>query len=75
MTTTTKAKYDERHGGPFDRGRADFWYDRPCAPHYFVGGTHTSDLVPEAKMTTSEIKAYLAGYAEAKADGGQKDWG
>ena len=68
-------EYDTRHGGPFDRGGADFWYHRPCKPHYFVGGTHTSDLVTEADMTADEIEAYKAGYAEAEADGGQKDWG
>lgn len=72
---TTATKYDERHGGPFDRGRADFWYHRPCKPHYYVGATYTSDLVGEGGMTEAEIEAYKAGFAEAEADGGQKDWG
>ena len=71
----TKTKYDKRHGGPFDRGGADFWYHRPPRPHYFVGGTYTSDEVSEANMTKEEIEAYNAGYAEAEAQGGQKDWG
>jgi len=26
-------------------------------------------------MTADEIAAYYAGYDEAEADGGQKDWG
>ena len=67
-------KYDERHGGPFDRGMADFWYRRPCSPHYFVGGTYTSDVVTEEQLTAAEVEAYLAGYAEAAASGDQKDW-
>ena len=27
--------YDARHGGPFDRGGADFWYGRGFNPHYY----------------------------------------
>ena len=30
----TRKNYDERHGGPFDRGSADSYYHRP--------GIHTS---------------------------------
>jgi len=68
-------KYDQRHGGPFDRGMADFWYHRPPQPHYYVNGTGTSDRVGRADMTKAEIEAYFAGYDEAEAAGGQKDWG
>ena len=32
-------EHDMRHGGPFDRGRADNYYARPFAPHYWTGGT------------------------------------
>jgi hypothetical protein len=71
MTTT---KYDERHGGPYDRGSADFWYHRGREPHYYKGGTYTSDRVGEADMTQSEIEAYDAGYEAAMADGGQKEY-
>ena len=67
--------YDERHGGPYDRGSADFWYGRPYEPHYFVGGTYTSDKVELADMTAEEITAYPAGYRDAEARGDQKDWG
>jgi len=31
--------YDHRHGGPFDRGAADSYYDRGHNPHYYVAGT------------------------------------
>ena len=27
-------KYDERHGGPWDRGSADSYYGRGSNPHY-----------------------------------------
>lgn len=67
--------HDERHGGPYDRGAADFWYDRPFEPHYFVAGSYTSDRVPESGMTKKQVAAYRAGYDMAKAQGDQKDWG
>ena len=31
--------YDQRHGGPFDRGAADSYYHRPFDPHYYEGAT------------------------------------
>jgi len=68
-------KYDERHGGPYDRGGADYYYHRGWEPHYYKGGTHTSERVGKADMTQLEIEAYNAGYDAAMADGGQKDWG
>ena len=67
--------YDKRHGGPFDRGGADFWYGRPHEPHYFVGATYKTDKVELADMTPEEITAYTAGYREAEERGDQKDWG
>mgnify|MGYP000061753226 FL=1 len=67
--------YDERHGGPHDRGTADFWYNRPFDPHYFVGGSFQSDRVDLPKMNPEEITAYTVGYRKAEADGSQKDWG
>jgi hypothetical protein len=66
--------YDNRHGGPFDRGSADSWYDRPHEPHYFVGDTHQSPRVAEVDMTSAQITAYSAGYAWNEQHGGKKDW-
>ena len=66
-------QHDERHGSQYDRGRADFWYNRPVDPHYYAyhadgaGRTKVTDLTPK------ERKAYLAGYEDAESDGGQKD--
>lgn len=64
-------KYDTRHGGPYDRGSADYYYRRPFNPHYYVGSTRSSELVPESKMTTEEIAAYRAGYEEETE---RKEW-
>jgi hypothetical protein len=53
-----------RHGGPYDRGRADAYYWRPARPHYFVGGTYLSPEVNN--LTVEEIAAYMAGYTSEK---------
>ena len=65
-------KYDKRHGGPYDRGSADYYYGRPCRPHYYKQGTSSSERVEEDAMTPEEIEAYIAGYEEETS---QKDWG
>lgn len=64
--------YDQRHGGPHDRGSADAWYGRPKNPHYYKGGTRMSELVEEKDMTEEEIEAYDHGY---DSETGRKDWG
>ena len=53
--TMTKKKYDERHGGPYDRGGADYYYRRPFAPHYYTGGTGTSERVNADAMTMPPV--------------------
>jgi hypothetical protein len=72
MTTKT---YDDRHGGPFDRGSADFYYWRPRSPHYYKGDTAMSDKVEMKDMTPDEIAAYNAGYDFGEKLGDRKDWG
>lgn len=64
--------YNERHGGPLDRGRADAYYRRPYNPHYFKGNTYMSDKVELADMTAGEIAAYTHGYEEQIASGKHK---
>lgn len=54
--------YDQRHGGPYDRGTADAYYGREYNPHYYVGNTYTSERVDLANMTAEEITAYTAGF-------------
>ena len=68
-------KYDERHGGPYDRGSADSYYRRGYHPHYYVGATMMSDKVEKDQMTPEEIEAYTAGYDANEEDGNFKDWG
>ena len=66
--------YDERHGGPYDRGRADSWYRRPRAPHYFVGGSYNTEPITPPEMTPAQVDAYNAGYDEGEASGDHKEW-
>jgi len=65
---------DTRHGGPFDRGSADSYYGRGLNPHFYVGGTGTSDRVSEAEMTRDEIDAYYAGFEYNELRGDKKEW-
>jgi hypothetical protein len=66
-------KYDHRHGGPFDRGSADSYYQRGYEPHFYRG--HTGDRrVEEADMTPEEIEAYSAGYYDNEAARNFKQW-
>ena len=67
-------KYDTRHGGPYDRGGADYYYWRGYEPHYYTGKTYQSDRVEKENMTPEEIKAYTAGYDDAAKLGDRKEW-
>lgn len=75
MQTREKTKHDIRHGGPYDRGSADSWYNRGMTPHYYKGDTYDSDRVNEDQMTAEEIEAYMDGYKDNEMFGGKKDWG
>lgn len=66
--------YDKRHGGPYDRGSADAYYNRKMNPHYYTGKTYSSGLVESKDMTEEEIKAYEAGYNEQVDSGVFKEW-
>ena len=68
------SKYDETHGGPYDRGSADSWYRRSCEPHYWIQGTGSGIKTEEEGMTPDEIEAYFAGYDENESSGCHKDW-
>ena len=67
-------RYDQRHGGPFDRGAADSYYNRGRDPHYFEGATYSSPRCSQAGMTAEEIEAYNAGYDWNEELGDKKDW-
>jgi hypothetical protein len=66
--------YDDRHGGPFDRGSADSYYGRPFSPHYFVGATYSTPEVTNSNMTQAEIEEYTAGYDYNEDIGDKKQW-
>ena len=70
---TTK-KYDERHGGAWDRGSADSYYGRPRDPHYWPFGTYKGTRVEAAQMSADELEAYNAGYDENEHSGNKKQW-
>ena len=74
FTVESRDKYDQRHGGPFDRGSADSWYQRPRNPHFYVEGTGTSDRIDQSQMSPAEVQAYLAGYQWNEQFGGKKDY-
>jgi hypothetical protein len=67
-------KYDSRHGGAFDRGSADSYYNRPRDPHYFAGASYDSTEIHNTMMTDAQIQAYLAGYDYNEQYGGKKSW-
>jgi hypothetical protein len=76
INTGEKAmEYDQRHGGPYDRGSADAYYRREYAPHYFKGDTYNSERVPAADMSAAEIVAYTVGFTKQTESGDFKDWG
>jgi len=66
-------KYDKRHGGPYDRGAADSYYNRGHNPHFFKGATYNSKMVSFEEMTAAEVAAYYAGYDDNEANGNKKD--
>jgi hypothetical protein len=65
--------YDQRHGGPFDRGAADSYYNRPRSPHYYVGDTYNS---PKVLLVPSDpaFEEYMAGYDYNEQHGDKKNW-
>ena len=73
ITIDIKEQYDQRHGGPFDRGACDSYYSRPYRPHFFRGDTYQSEEV--VALTSQELEAYNAGYEYNERFGDKKDWG
>ena len=71
---TQSGYYNERHGGPYDRGQADSYYGREYNPHYFVGDSYNTPRIELAQMSVSEIVAYTAGYTDNEANGDKKEW-
>lgn len=66
--------YDARHGGPFDRGSADSYYNRGRRPHFFTDATYQSMEIEERHMTKAQIAEYNAGYDYNEQFGAKKEW-
>ena len=62
---------NKKHGGPFDRGGADFYYHRDFDPHYWPEGTGNGTRVEQKDMTLAEQAEYLLGWTEQTE---QKIW-
>lgn len=63
----------KRHGGLFDRGSADSYYNRGARPHWWPEGTGKGKEVTE--LNIEEIEEYTAGYDDNEQYGEKKDWG
>jgi len=62
---------EDKHGSPYDRGRADSYYGRRHNPHKLVPNDHGGHS--HEKLTDpSEVEAYSKGYRE---NTDTKDWG
>ncbi len=66
--------WDDRHGGPFDRGSADSYYRRGITPHFFTGSSYQSPIIEESEMTNEQLEAYHAGYRYNQKQGDFKEW-
>lgn len=71
---TESIEYDQKHGGPYDRGSADSYYRRIPEPHYWPDGTGFGERVEKENMTDWQIRAYWAGYNDNEEDGNFKEY-
>lgn len=65
---------EHRHGSPYDRGSADYYYWRGYNPHYYEGASYSSKRVSREEMTLDQVREYARGYADAEAFGDRKSW-
>jgi hypothetical protein len=61
-----------RHGGLYDRGRADSYYNRPKDPHWYPKGTGAGERVTD--LTNAEVAEYMQGYDDNEKSGDKKIW-
>jgi hypothetical protein len=71
MTVFNGIEYEDYHGSPFDRGRADYYYGRGPGPHKWLDDVGRKRV---EVLTEEEISAYMAGYACGKEWGEQKEY-
>ena len=64
----------KRHGGPYDRGSADSYYQRGFEPHYFVGDTYSTEKVKITDVNSNAYRAYKQGYDDNERAINFKKW-
>lgn len=74
MISIDPKKYDQRHGGAFDRGAADSYYNRGYCPHMYEGGTYMSRHIGSHEMSAEDLEAYDAGYEWNEMFGDKKSY-
>lgn len=63
-----------RHGGLYDRGKADSYYRRGPQPHWYPEGTYKGARLTD--LTIEEVDEYMAGYEYNESDPSmRKDYG
>ena len=69
MTATEmQPQFDrERNGSLFDRGRADAFYQRAYAPHWYPEGTYQGARVD--RLTSEETEEYRKGFQYQESTG------
>jgi len=70
------SKIDEftRHGGAYDRGRADSYYQRGSRPHYYEDRRAGSNEIKISNEESHAWKAYTQGYEDNDRYGEHKVW-
>ena len=66
--------YDQRHGGPYNRGGTDSYYRRSAEPHFYKDVDGVRTRIEAADMTAWQITEYNAGYDANERDGDHKDY-
>ena len=74
MNMSDYKNYDNRHGGSFDRGLSDSYYHRERYPHYYIGNSYQSEVIPQKDMTDQEVSDYNAGYDWNEQFGDKKEY-
>jgi hypothetical protein len=70
-----KDQFDRsRHGGLFDRGSADSYYNRPPDPHWYPDPRGTGYGERKTDLTEEEVAEYMAGYEENEKFGDKKSY-
>ena len=62
MYKLRKYSNDSVYGCPYDRGRADRFYDRDYEPHYWANGHGTNGGRVDNNLTDEQIEAYKLGF-------------